>query len=336
MVGRMVQRVMYGALAIAVLVALFLLDAVIALECGRWDNPVGDLLRCGSAIPLAFLAVVLAGALEMDRLLRATGTLPHTRFALAMVAIAFVVPWLSAAGWLGADVASVEGLYWPLVAIAVTVLGAGICQVFRGTPDGSFRDIGGTLAVVLYLGFLGSFALQIRCGHDAPDQEGVWLLLIALIVTKASDIGAYFIGSTFGRRKLSPLISPGKSVEGMFGGALASAAVALAFVAVFPAASALGLPELLVNRIGEMTFSFRGGNGDADWMAWLRAVFFGLSMSAAGQFGDLVESCFKRAAGIKDSGRIMPEYGGILDLVDSPLFAIPLAWFLLSAVWNIG
>jgi len=65
-----------------------------------------------------------------------------------------------------------------------------------------------------------------------------------------------------------------------------------------------------------------------------RAVFFGISLSVAGQLGDLVESCFKRDAGIKDSGEVIPCFGGILDLIDSPVLAMPVAWFLLTVVWT--
>jgi phosphatidate cytidylyltransferase len=83
-----------------------------------------------------------------------------------------------------------------------------------------------TLLMVFYVGFLGSFGLQLRCGRDIPGQEGAWLLLITLLVTKASDIGAYFVGTTMGRHKLIPGISPAKSIEGAVGGLMASALVA--------------------------------------------------------------------------------------------------------------
>jgi phosphatidate cytidylyltransferase len=67
----------------------------------------------------------------------------------------------------------------------------------------------------------------------------------------------------------------------------------------------------------------------------LRAAIFGLAMSAAGQFGDLLESCLKRDVGAKDSGRVIPRFGGILDLIDSPVLALPVGWFLLTWVWNV-
>jgi len=67
----------------------------------------------------------------------------------------------------------------------------------------------------------------------------------------------------------------------------------------------------------------------------VRALLFGIALSAAGQMGDLVESCFKRDSGVKDSGKLIPHYGGILDMIDSPVFTMPVAWFLLTTVWNV-
>ncbi len=67
----------------------------------------------------------------------------------------------------------------------------------------------------------------------------------------------------------------------------------------------------------------------------IRALVFGLVLSATGQIGDLFESCLKRDAGAKDSGNVIPRYGGILDLVDSPVLAVPVGWFLLTTVWNV-
>ena len=87
--------------------------------------------------------------------------------------------------------------------------------------------------------------------------------------------------------------------------------------------------------IGDMTGSFASVSPDSIFCPILRAVLFGVAMSVAGQVGDLFESCCKRDAGSKDSGRIMPQFGGILDLVDSPVFAMPVAWFLLTAVWHV-
>ncbi len=326
------QRVAYGALAIGVLVLLFMQDVVIAKHSVQLPGALGDLLRRGSLIPLLCIGVLLRGAMELNRILLAKEIRPHALFAYLMIVVLLLVPWLSAAGLLGSDVRDQEGLFWQLIAVMVTVLGAGALCVVRGHPRGALPDMAATLLVVFYVGFLGSFALQLRCGRDVPGQEGAWLLLITVLVTKASDIGAYFMGTLVGRHKLVPGISPAKTVEGAFGGLLGSALAAMGFAAVGLFTSGTGPVATLV---GDALRSF-SGRGDIGWSTSLfRAILFGLALSTAGQIGDLVESCFKRDSGVKDSGNLIPRYGGILDLIDSPMFAIPVAWLLLTTVWKI-
>ena len=191
------------------------------------------------------------------------------------------------------------------------------------------------MLLIVYLGFFGSFGLQLRCGRDAPDQAGLWLLLLVLLVTKASDIGGYFVGSTLGRHKLVPSISPGKSIEGTIGGIVASAAAAaLLVMAATPASLSLTQgaagPDPLGLRSATLLLADlpRGS-------PLVRAAILGGCLSIAGLLGDLVESSFKRDACVKDSGKVIPRFGGILDLVDSPLFAVPVGWFLLTSVWNM-
>ena len=107
---------------------------------------------------------------------------------------------------------------------------------------------------------------------------------------------------------------------------------------MLPAGSAQslgGLPERLAGLIGEATraISLRYEPGGISPV--LRAVLLGVALSATGQIGDLIESSFKRDAKIKDSGKALPQYGGILDMLDSPLFAVPVGWFLLTVVWAV-
>ena len=332
----MAQRVAYGVLAIAVLVLLFMQDVVIAKQSIGLTGPLGDLLRRGSLIPLLFIVVLLRGAVELDRILRAKDVRPHSAFAYLMIVVLLLAPWFSAAGWLGADVRDQEGLFWQLAALMVTVIGAGVLCVLRGHPRGAIPDMAATLLMVFYVGFLGSFGLQLRCGRDIPGQEGAWLLLITLLVTKASDIGAYFVGTTMGRHKLIPGISPAKSVEGAVGGLLASALVAMLFASADAIHGLLGSNEgAFATMLRDVIRSFSIRNDPIGMSPVVRALLFGLALSAAGQIGDLVESCFKRDSGVKDSSNLIPRYGGILDLIDSPVFAMPVAWFLLTTVWNV-
>jgi len=150
---------------------------------------------------------------------------------------------------------------------------------------------------IIYLGLLSSFVLAIRIDF------GLWPLLMFVFVVKSSDIGAYAIGSPYGKRKFSPKISPSKSWEGMAGAVAAGVLVAIGFAV------------------------------SCDIMTWWLAVIFGICFSFIGQLGDLAESMMKRDAEQKDSASKMPGFGGILDVIDSPLAAAPFAYlfFMFSA-----
>ena len=149
---------------------------------------------------------------------------------------------------------------------------------------------------ILYLGLLGGFCVAVRV------EFGPWPLLMFVFVVKSADIGAYAIGKLFGRHKFSPKLSPEKSWEGMAGAVAAAIAVAVFFAV------------------------------SCDIMVWPVAVIFGLCFAFIGQIGDLVESMIKRDAGQKDSARRrqVPGFGGILDIVDSPLVAAPFAYLFFT------
>ncbi len=330
----MFQRVAYGILAIALLLLLFIQDVLIAKEVAvRVPGPVGELLRRGSLVPLLFVAVLLRASYELKRIFVAKGVRAHVAFANVMIVVLLLAPWLSAAGWLGQGVAEQEGLIWQLTALMVTVLGSGLFWVLRKDPEGTVRDVGATMLMVLYLGFLGSFGVMLRCGKDIPAQEGAWLLLIVVLVTKASDIGAYFTGTAIGRHKLIPTVSPGKSVEGAIGGLLGSALAGVLLAALPTWLGGGSEPWAMLVQDATRSFSTQQEAG-AIGPLW-RGFLLGLAVSAAGQVGDLFESCLKRDGGLKDSGNLIPRYGGVLDLIDSPMYAMPVAWFLLTTVWNV-
>jgi len=311
----MAQRVLYGALTILVLFAIVWADAAIANRCSQSLSPAPRLLFSrGSLLPLFIVAMLVAGGWELIHFLRAAGAQPYWRFALVMVVLVGVAPWLC----FGLSYRIGSPIRASLIAVLLSILGTGIVAVAKRDPTSSLRDSGATLLAILYLGFLGSFALHIRSGLYLPGSAGAWVLLVVLLITKASDIGAYFAGSLWGTHKLIPSISPGKSVEGMLGGFAASMLVSALLWSILRAwlfqidASGHSLPPL--GPVVGFTYS----------------LFFGLLISAFGQLGDLFESCFKRDAGLKDSGKVIPRFGGILDLVDSPILAMPVAWLLLT------
>ncbi len=157
-------------------------------------------------------------------------------------------------------------------------------------------------AGLVYVPLLFSYVLLVR---GLP--QGLYWLFLTLAVTWAGDTGAYFAGRAFGRTKLFERVSPKKTWEGAAGGFLFSIAFACAFKALF-------LPSL----------------------TWGQAVLLGALLDVVGVLGDLVESMFKRAFGVKDSGWIMPGHGGILDRIDSLLFTAPLTWVLVTHVFKLG
>ena len=148
---------------------------------------------------------------------------------------------------------------------------------------------------IVYIPFLLSFLVSIRRGPDGM----TWIFLL-LAVIFAGDVSAYYVGSYFGRHKLNPAISPGKTIEGAIGGLVGN---------------------LLVGSTAKFFF--------LPALSWGPAVLFFLAVGLAGQVGDLFESEFKRSSKIKDSGGILPGHGGFLDRIDALLFASPVAYLFI-------
>jgi len=154
------------------------------------------------------------------------------------------------------------------------------------------RTIETQIQGVVYVPFFLSFLVLIREG----DKGGVWIVWLWLIVA-ASDTGAFYCGSYYGKRQLSSKISPNKTIEGAVGGLVLAMGVGAVFEALF-------IHDVsLVGTLG-----------------------FALTAAMAGQMGDLFESALKRSGGIKDSGRLLPGHGGILDRLDGVIFAAPVAY----------
>jgi len=194
--------------------------------------------------------------------------------------------------------------YWPQLSqlsqvsqgacflISVTAVLAALLaqQHFQFGNDGALGNCGISCFAMLYLGLLGAFILAIRI------DGGPWMVLMFILVVKSSDIGAYTFGKLLGKHTLAPRVSPKKTWEGLAGAVVVAALVSMAFAAAF-------------DIIG----------------VWLAPVF-GACMGVIGQLSDLAESMLKRDAQTKDSSNHLPGFGGILDVVDSLLFAAPAAY----------
>jgi phosphatidate cytidylyltransferase len=187
--------------------------------------------------------------------------------------------------------------------LIVFVLGLCLRQLVSGPSQSGLQAISTTLFGLMYVPWLLNFIQKIAF---FPQVDGRFYVLYFLVLTKFSDCGAYLAGTLFGRHKLIPRISPGKTWEGLAGAVVLSILGSLAFFWLAP------------DRLAGM-------NG-------IHAVLLGLLLSLTAVVGDLIESLFKREAGIKDSGRLFPGIGGILDLLDSVLFNAPLMYLYLRHI----
>src|SRR5262249_20197212 len=190
---------------------------------------------------------------------------------------------------------------WVAGTFAAVVLSAFLSEMasFR-EPGNSVTRIAVATWVVAYLGLLPSFFAQLGwLGGEEKPRSGTLALALAIFVPKCCDIGAYFTGRLLGRHQMTPVLSPKKTWEGFAGGLVASAATAFG-----------------INRLGPV---LPGG----EWSD-LAAVGFGLTVGVAGVFGDLAESLVKRDCQKKDASQVVPGFGGVLDVVDSVIFAAPV------------
>lgn len=173
-------------------------------------------------------------------------------------------------------------------------------------PGGSVPRLGLSLLVLCYLGLLPAFFVQLRW---LPGWHGLIAMAMTIFVPKMGDIGAYVVGRIFGRNRMTPVLSPGKTWEGFVGGLL------------FAMLTALGLnaTSLYVDPPGPL-------------LTQLAALGFGLSVGVMAVLGDLMESLIKRDCDKKDASNLVPGFGGILDVLDSILFSAPVAyaWFLVQ------
>ncbi len=186
-------------------------------------------------------------------------------------------------------------------ALAFGLLALPLASLWRGGDWGpALADIGTTFFIAAFVGVLFGYLIKLRTISDLPkgDETGSDLVFLLFFVVWSSDTAAYYVGTTFGRRPLAPRVSPKKTIEGAVGGVLG--AVLAAFLARPWFFNRLSVTDCLV---------------------------IGLSLGLVGLLGDLVESMLKRGAGVKDSAALVPGHGGILDRVDSLLYAGPVLYY---------
>jgi phosphatidate cytidylyltransferase len=281
---------------------------------------------------LVILLLALAACIELHRLL---GALPHRPPF-----------WLSAGGVFAVLLANwpvhildqilggkhAQGVArealglepWQIVAwtFAAVVMAAFVAEMprYRDSSGGAVQRIALTVWFVAYLGVLPSFLLQLRW---PPPPYGA--LTMAIFVPKCGDVAAYFTGRFIGRRRMTPAISPKKTWEGFAGGLVGAAATAVLLNHFY-------LREALSGDFAAMFQSntvLHVGDWAGPYGGELAGVGFGLTVGLAGVLGDLAESLVKRDCRRKDAADTVPGFGGVLDVIDSVVFAAPVAYLWL-------
>src|SRR5947199_7813792 len=267
------QRIKTAAILLPILIASILIPLLQALF----------VLLIAAAMTLALL--------EFWKLAKRRGMKPDIALGYLGAAAIFTIFYFNEPGQ---DALSLLFLLLVLVVLTMATLAA---ATFRGAPfDTMISSTGATLLGVLYIALLGGHLVALRSGF--PQKLSAHLLSFFFMVIMGSDTGAYYVGRAFGRHKLAPKISPGKTWEGVAGGLIAG---------------------LLMATLAHYWF-FR--ELPLKWTLVLASV-----MVVLGIVGDLTESALKRSAGAKDAANILPGHGGVLDRLDSLLFNAPVIYY---------
>lgn len=251
------------------------------------------------AFSLLIFAVLLLGQSEFYCIVRKCDIHPLHVLGLllggAYLAVAFAGPYMAQSVSAGtASVLRLEFQHLGNLILMIAVVVPLVHFVVAKKSEHSFESSMATTFGLIYVVFLGSYMLGIRF-------QSFWYALLFVCTAKSCDIGAYFTGSNLGRHKLHP-VSPNKTVEGSIGGIVVGTVIAVLVTQLFLRES---FPLYL-------------------------ALIYGVVVSVASQVGDLGESLIKRRCGVKDSGKLIPGSGGLLDFADCLLFSAPVAYYLVD------
>lgn len=251
---------------------------------------------------LLAIALITIGVVEFYAMARHRGLSPHSIIGVSCsIAICFLA-------WFGSPLS----ILYALVASIIIVF---IFAMMRNTRD-AVTNISVTVFGIFYVGWLTSHVILLRQLTLGPavtrfNLGGAGYVIMLLILLWLDDGGAFFAGTSWGKHKLVPAISPNKTVEGSVGG------IVMTLVG-----------SMLLKEVG-ILLNFFGVNMFPQ-MSYLSYALMGLGIAIAGQVGDLCESYLKRDAGLKDTGNLLPGHGGFLDRFDSLIFTAPLFYYYLK------
>ena len=289
------NRLTYGPLMLGTLIGLLLLDRYVEAHTGGMFASLGGRGVKGVGLLLILLAIAPPAVMELARLFAAVQVRPYR--LIASVGCSVLV--LHAFAMQFPRLADIGTSTLALILVFVMFFAA-LRRARLRQAQQAIHHMAGTVLATLYLGVQAWFLMALRVKESNHFTGTILSILMILLVVKSTDIGAFFGGRALGRHKLIPWLSPGKTWEGLICGVLTAAAVGAAF--------SRWMPDLM----------------------WWKGAVFGLVIGGIGQAGDLLESMMKRDAGIKDSGSSIPGFGGVLDVIDSPLLAAPFAYILFS------
>jgi phosphatidate cytidylyltransferase len=286
-----VKRSIVGGLIAAGFMGILLADAMgfLGAKPGHW-------------LLLVSIVFTAGGSFEIVRMAATRGLFLRPLLVPAASALLATVP-LAVHDLAGPSGGSADAL-----ALAVAIVLGIMCVVEVATyrrEAAALPRLAAGFATATAIGLPFAFMMRLRLMHDAADLASLIPLASMLAVVKVGDIAAYLVGSRFGRNRMAPFLSPGKTWEGAAASLAASVAVAWVFVDVL-----------------------RDGS-PGPWGGW---PVYGAAVGVAGMLGDLSESLVKRELGAKDSGASLGALGGFLDLADATLIAAPVAWGL----WVFG
>ena len=312
------KRLLVGIPLAILIVGLLMLDGYLAVQPPPHWQPAGQShdfgpwLTNGAICTLIVLIMTLLGANELAHFAFARGYKPFRRTALVFVAALVIGPYVSR------NLSPLTGGYdesWGMLWMAIAITFVFMSQAVRRGTENAMENIAFTIFIILYAGVLAGFLTKLRM--EVGGSVGIAALLFSIFLIKITDTGAYFTGRLFGRHKMIPWLSPKKTWEGFVGG------MATTIICALAVGHWLHVSEIL--PIDERYLSY----------PWALAIL-GLLMGIFSVAGDLCVSLLKRDADVKDSGRAFPGLGGVLDVLDSPLIAAPIAWLFWTRMFHVA
>lgn len=301
------NRLTFGPLMMAVLLGLLWFDheAQVLTRSWGWNNLTasGPAVGVGGVGLFILLIVMLPPAtIELATLFAAEKVKPYR--IITALGSGLLVVHAFCTQFRKFQVYSTSALAFIIV---FTMLFAALRRALGRHTQETITHMAGTLLSTLYLGGLAWFLMALRVKQSAhPDRYSgtTMIIVMILLVVKCTDIGAYFGGRAFGKHKLIFWLSPGKTWEGLGFGLLTAGLVGM----------------ICAHWINPPNYH----------LEWWKGLIFGIVIGGIGQLGDLLESLMKRDAEVKDSGSLIPGFGGVLDVTDSPLLAAPFAYLMFS------